>query len=353
MSRNKRNLQKPANPDNQKKPPTINIPGSDVPVKNSEFNRIKQKLYKEAKKGNFACELETYGNIFYKLKAKGLSMPEDYEKGFNRKKTKEVSWDKAFVGNDEVDLDNYPIENCNLAQLLYITSYRARNMQKSAEKSDIVENKKERNQEQKGTILVIEDEEQGKIGRFKDVLITNNYCILHVRTLGEAIKIMEEMKKNNFNNLDGLILDFSFPIGEIDGKQFDSSKTISGIEFLRIYYHLLNNNKIPLVINTTASEDFKIEQLKEIGIEIKEGEIGLIHQKFLQLTQIFNVDNSINPLANPSSETIKEILGMFKQRTETRKIQRKIQPDKSWQIRGQTGFYDPNSGTYRYLRDGD
>ncbi len=352
MSKYDSNIQKTS--DQTKKNPEEKIkidgtPNGTIELHNSAYNRTIKDLYKFAKRGQTIYTGYLKESIARNLRVQGLKVEKSNSKkrgNFSGNYYYEVSWENAFNNSGDINLDKIPIEKCNLAQLLFITAYRAKKMQKSTEENNASESKDNKSQAEKGTILVIEDKEQGKLGRFKDVLIRDNYSILSVETLGEAIKTIEKMKKSNFDTLDGLILDFSFPVGEVDNKEYDSSKTINGrqcgIEFLRKYYHLFNNNRIPLVINTTASEELKREKLKEIGIDIREGEFGLIPQKFLQFTQIFNVDNESNSLFNPSGETIKDILKIFNERTENRRVQSKIQPGRSWNTRGE--FIRDNSG---------
>ena len=134
----KRNLQKPNDPNKPKKEKNITIEGTPlgtITEKNSAFNQVKRDLFETAKKGNFSYEGNAYSSILERLRGKGFSIKEDYEEYFGRKAKSVISWEKAFPNLSEIDLDNYPIDSCNLAQLLYITSYRARKKIKEVEKN--------------------------------------------------------------------------------------------------------------------------------------------------------------------------------------------------------------------------
>ena len=165
--------------------------------------------------------------------------------------------------------------------------------------------------DKKGNILIIEDRIQEKIGSFYDQLIINGYSIKIVETLEQADESLNELLKSN--NIDGIILDFAFPIS-----QEDQSTNIDGlpcgIALLKDYAFKLNLKRIPVVINTTGDEDYKAKYLESINLSMP----------------IYNVNHELNPLARPSREMINEILQMF----DTRNTLKDINPDKKWFIQG-------------------
>jgi len=189
--------------------------------------------------------------------------------------------------------------------------------------------------QEKGTILIIEDHLEEKIGQFKECLDREGYDVKTAETLEEADIVLVELLKNN--SLDGIILDFSFPIDNVD-QSVTVDNMPSGVFLFKKYEFKINTQRIPVVINTTGDEEYKRKYLGDIKNSS---------------TPIYNVNQQANPLAQANPEMVQEILKMFNERTEQRKIISQAKPDKKWIQRGQTGIYDKKNNTYTYLRNGD
>lgn len=159
----------------------------------------------------------------------------------------------------------------------------------------------------KGSILIVEDRVQEKIGSFYDQLVRNGYNIKIVETLEQADETLDELLKTNI--IDGIILDFSFPISEED-QSVCIDGIPSGIVLLQNHLFKLNTKRIPVVINTTGDEEYKAKYLESFTLSMP----------------IYNVNHETNPLARPSSKMIEEIISMFN----TRNSERKIRPDNKW-----------------------
>lgn len=189
--------------------------------------------------------------------------------------------------------------------------------------------------EKKGTILIVDDRIDEKIGSFSEQLVKEGYDIKIAGTYEDAEKALKTLIDSN--TLDGMILDFSFPVNA-EEPSVSTNGTPNGVLLLKKFIFKINLKKIPVVINTTGDEDYKKKYL---------GSLGNLEMP------VYNVNHQANPLARPSVRMVKDILNMFNQRCEYRKTTGQIQGDKSWLNKGTTGTYDKKTGKYHYNRDGD
>ena len=184
---------------------------------------------------------------------------------------------------------------------------------------------------EKGTILIIDDRIEEKIGIFEEYLKIDGYTIKIAQTLEEADKDLSMLLGSN--KLDGIILDFSFPINENDASVTKDGKP-NGIYLFRKYEFKIKNQRIPIVINTTADEEHKRKYLGSLN------DLG---------TPSYNVNHEANPLAQSTNrEMVIEILRIFNERTEQRRISSQIQPDRKWNTGGKSIIRDPKTGNYMY-----
>lgn len=188
---------------------------------------------------------------------------------------------------------------------------------------------------EKGTILIVEDCMEEKIGRFEEYLTSNGYKIEVAENLEKADKCLNELLKSN--TLDGIILDFSFPIN-IEDRTVDMDGIPNGVSLLRKYQFKIDTRRIPIIINTSCDEEYKKKYL------------GNINDSTIPM---YNVNHQSNPLAQPNPQMIEQILSMFNKRNEERNISSRIESDNSWKRNGRTGYYNPNTKKYTYYRDGD
>lgn len=189
--------------------------------------------------------------------------------------------------------------------------------------------------EKKGIILIVDDRIDEKIGTFEGHLYKNGFSVKIAGTLEEADRDLDNYLSDN--TLDGIILDFSFPVDSKD--QSVNTKGIpNGVVLLDKYKFKIGVKRIPVVINTTGDEDYKKKYLGSL--------------KNLEMP-IYNVNHQANPLARPSTRMVRDIVNMFNQRYEYRKTTGRIQQDRSWLNKGTTGTYDQKTGKYHYNRNGD
>lgn len=186
-----------------------------------------------------------------------------------------------------------------------------------------------------GIILIVDDRLEEKIGTFADCLINNGYKIQIAQTLEEADRTLKELLKGN--KLDGIILDFSFPINSND-QSVHINGIPNGVSLFKKYQFKITTQRIPIIINTTGDEEYKKKYLGDIQ------NLG---------TPIYNVNHNANPLAQPNAEMVNDILGMLRHRTEQRNLSSTIQPESSWKRDGRTGYYNKTTQKYTYLRNGD
>ena len=190
--------------------------------------------------------------------------------------------------------------------------------------------------QRKGVILIVDDRIEEKIGVFQEYLKVDGYTIRIAETLEDANKELSTLLRNN--SLDGIILDFSFPV---DSK--DSSVHVDGIpngvSLFRKHEFKIKTQRIPVVINTTGDEEYKRKYLGNIE------DLG---------TPTYNVNHEANPLAQTTNrEMVIDILKMFNDRTEQRILNSQVQPNKSWNMRGKSVIQRPD-GSFAYSRyDGD
>lgn len=188
---------------------------------------------------------------------------------------------------------------------------------------------------EKGTILIVEDRFEEKIGKFQEFLNKEGYSIKHVDTLEEADTVLDKLLKEN--KLDGIILDFSFPVNNED-ESTNIDNIPCGVQLFKKHQFKIDTQRIPVIINTTGDEEYKRKYLGD----------------FNKLSNpIYNVNHHANPLAQPNIEMVKEILKLFNTRNEQRIISSQAKPDNRWLSTGRTGVYNSTTKKYTYLRDGD
>lgn len=187
----------------------------------------------------------------------------------------------------------------------------------------------------KGTILIVDDRIEEKIGVFKEYLKIDGYYVKTAQTLEEADKDLSDLLGRN--NLDGIILDFSFPLNSNDASVYVNGLP-NGISLFRKYEFKIRTQGVPVVINTTGDEDYKRKY------------IGNIESLRIPM---YNVNHEANPLAQASPKMAKEILDLFNEKTKNRVEFDKIKADKKWQKGGRTGYYNASTGKYDYFRQGD
>lgn len=185
--------------------------------------------------------------------------------------------------------------------------------------------------QKKGTILIVDDRIEEKIGVFQEYLKIDGYNIRIAQTLEEADKDLSALLGSN--NLDGIILDFSFPVDSKD-PSVHIDGIPNGVSLFRKHEFKIKNQRVPVVINTTGDEEYKKKYLGDIR------NLG---------TPMYNVNHQANPLAQSTNrEMVREILKMFNERTEQRIITNQVQPDKKWNIGGKSIIRDPKTGNYMY-----
>ncbi len=274
---------------------------------------------RQLKDGQFSYEGKIYSSILDRLKSKGFSVSESKKGDFHNQAYAKVSWENAFTNINEIDLETYPIDNCSLPQLLYITTYRALEKDKHTkttakqETTKIQESKKKSIPNKNGTILIVEDRPEEKIGRFQDFLTEQGYTVQIAENFADAEKLLNRLLKTN--TIDGIILDFAIPVSE-DDKSTTNGNIPNGVVLLKQFLFSLNNRRIPLVINTTADEECKKKYLSELNLEMP---IYIVNQEGMPLAS-----------PNPSGKMLQEIIDMFNERNKTRKII----PDSKWTSNG-------------------
>lgn len=187
----------------------------------------------------------------------------------------------------------------------------------------------------KGVVLIVDDCFDEKIGQFEEHLQRAKFEIRKAETLEEADRELDKLLRDN--SLNGIILDFSFPKDVNDDNVSENGKP-NGIVLLEKYRLRLELKRIPVVINTTGDEDYKEKYL------------GFLKQLYIP---IYNVKHQVHPLANPLMRMTQDIIKMFNQRYEQRKLSSQTIKDGSWLARGKNGTYDRKTGKYYYNRDGD
>ena len=177
----------------------------------------------------------------------------------------------------------------------------------------------------KGTILIVEDHIQEKIGSFYDYIIKNNYSISTAENLEDADKKLIDLI--NLNEIDGIILDFAFPVNRSDlSPNIDGIP--NGIVLLTKHLFKLNLKRIPVIINTTADETYKRKHLESLNLEMP----------------IYEIDNELSPLSSLSSSACKEIIELFDRRS----MERRIKPDRKWISKGGPFLRDENGKIIGY-----
>lgn len=178
-----------------------------------------------------------------------------------------------------------------------------------------------------GTILIIEDRFEEKIGQFADYLTKNGYKIILAETLENAFIKMQNLLETN--NIDGVILDFSFPTNNEDPSVY-SNNLPNGIAFLDNFKFKLNTKQIPVIINSTGDKEYKEKYLEPMKSGLS--------------MPLYNVDHERSPLAKSSAQAIQEIMELFNKR----KSLRNITPDQSWHNKGGPFIRDKNGNIIGY-----
>jgi len=186
---------------------------------------------------------------------------------------------------------------------------------------------KENTDKTTGIILIIEDRFEEKIGQFADYLTKNGYKIILAETLESAFLKMQDLLASN--NVDGVILDFSFPTNNED-PSVSSNNLPNGIVFLDNFKFKLNTRQIPVVINTTGDKEYKKKYLEPLKSGLS--------------MPLYDVDHESSPLARPGAQSIQEIMELF----DKRKRFRNIKPDQSWHNKGSAFIRDKNGKIIGY-----
>ena len=187
---------------------------------------------------------------------------------------------------------------------------------------------------QKGIILIVDDRIEEKIGVFQEYLKIDGYNIKIANTLEEADKDLSKFLGSN--NLDGIILDFSFPVNAED-PSVHVDGVPNGVSLFTKHRFNIKNKQIPVVINTTGDEEYKRKYMGDLT------KLG---------TPVYNVNHEANPLAQASPKLAKEILKLFNERTDLRIRTSNILPDNKLRT-GRTVIQGAD-GKLQYSRyDGD
>lgn len=342
MGKKMKNLQQSKDPNKPKKAKTITLKTfiRELAVKNNNKYQVINALLNAANQG----KTEYTGKIANELYARLTITRKDSQRGIIKKalegkqiseatKTEGIytlSWKHAFREDDKIDLTCFSPElsnqeliqqiEDNLLEFLYISTYKAR--------KDKVETAERAPREVKGKILIVEDKIEEKINdKFLKLLYDSGYDAIYVENLEQATAILED--ESIVDSLDGIILDFKIPVSEED-RSLTIHDRPCGIELFDKKILKYRNKRIPVILNTTADNDLKVKYLKSIGIDIDERNIGLLPQSFLQSISMMPIYNTNGDLLDPKSTTMKEILDLFKERTERRKTEKKIEADNRW-----------------------
>ena len=186
----------------------------------------------------------------------------------------------------------------------------------------------------KGTILIVEDLLDEKIGKFKQILDIEGFKTIVSETYKDAKEKIEKLI--NSNELTCVILDFSFPVDDID-KSVVINDIPCGVQLLKDFSFKMSLKSIPVVINTTGDNEYKEKHMAQVNTT------GI---------PIYDVDCALTSLTQPTPEMVKQILKLFNDRYEKRKVETDIKPDSSlWT--GKSVIKGSN-GEYKYSRyDGD
>ena len=186
----------------------------------------------------------------------------------------------------------------------------------------------------KGTILIVEDLLEEKVGVFKQILDIEGFKTVVSENYKDAKEMLEKLIASN--KLNGIILDFSFPVDEND-KSVVINDIPCGVVLLKENLFKLTLQNIPVVINTTGEEEYKKKHLSSLGtITIP----------------TYDINNTLTNLARPSVEMTKEIIKMFNECYERKKLEASIKSDNS--LRTGKAVIQGENGDYYYSRyDGD
>ena len=186
----------------------------------------------------------------------------------------------------------------------------------------------------KGTILIVEDLLDEKIGKFKQILDIEGFKTIVSETYKDAKEKIEKLI--NSNELTGVILDFSFPVDDID-KSVVINDIPCGVQLLKDFSFKMSLKSIPVVINTTGDNEYKKQYLASINTES---------------IPMYDVDCALTSLTQPTPEMVKQILKLFNDRYEKRKLESSIKRDNS-NLRTGRSVVSANGKIYYSRYDGD
>lgn len=186
----------------------------------------------------------------------------------------------------------------------------------------------------KGTILIIDDLLEEKIGRFKQILEIEGFKVKVAENYRDAKKELDGLIRSN--DLDGIILDFSFPVDDED-KSTVINDIPCGIQLFKDFRFNISLKGIPVIINTTCEDEYKQKYLKTIDCSN---------------IPIYDVNNSATSLTQPTPEIAKQILTLFNARYEKRKLELTIKKDNSLKT-GRSVIQDENGNLHYSRYDGD
>lgn len=163
-------------------------------------------------------------------------------------------------------------------------------------------------------ILIIDDRIEVKIGDFEDALVRAGFSIEKATTLEEAMEAFEK----NIDDIDAVILDYSFPVSESNHRVYDDNKVPNGIVFLTKYEMKMHLKGIPIIINTDSDDDYR--------------------EKWLKKSKYFSDDSNIlykslekQPLSFVNAIEARRIIEKINESKEIREIAKKVQPTtKKW-----------------------
>lgn len=186
----------------------------------------------------------------------------------------------------------------------------------------------------KGTILIVDDHIDEKIGVFQEYLKIDGYTIITTSTLEEADRNLSNLLANN--SIDGIILDFSFPIDSKD-PSVHVDGIPNGVSLFNKHQFKIRNKQIPVIINTTGDEEYKRKHIGDLT------NLG---------TPVYDVNNEANSLAQPNPELVKEVLKMFNERTNLRISTSNIETSNKLRT-GKSIIQRPDGGLAYSRYDGD
>ena len=188
--------------------------------------------------------------------------------------------------------------------------------------------------EKKGTILIVEDLLEEKIGKFKQILEIEGFKVKVAETYRDAKNELDRLIRAN--DLDGIILDFSFPIDDND-KSTVINEIPCGVQLFKDFKFNISLKGIPVIINTTGEEEYKQKYLQSIDCTN---------------IPVYDVNNAATSLTQPTPEMIKQILQLFNDRYEKRELESTIKGDNPL-VTGKSVIRDKDGNLHYARYDGD